>query len=1356
MSQDPQTRININPDSNLGDINSGSNTGGDILGDVIPEDGYLTPEEEFKYVKSISLKTNKGPIDIPTLKHMEESISGGYIDLKDYVKQEDLNQYANLNNENVFNKTQKIQGNDDTSLILQSNDDIRSNIELKNNNGFRIGNIGAIIENGIGLPYWWGNSENGTTTIQQIALVSQIPEPSEKPDLTNYLTKEDGNNLYVSKEYATSNLALKTDLSNYVNLNENQEISGQKTFTQVVDFGMRGSHDAWVFHWNDQANGIKLSSNTTSGTGGFVFQQFGFSAYMRFQGATNYAFDNNIVPLNNGTQNLGSSTAQWKNLYISNYLTDGTNGVKIQDIATVAQIQSLKEEMEGSVKSYVASASSFPFLITDDLEVVVPKTLVATCQDINGNFINPDALKLGDVFYFIESDTPDRWIGGISETQIAFYLLETAKVDLTSYYTKTEADKQFLSINGIAVNSTQLNGQDSSYYLDYNNFTNTPTIPTKTSELTNDSGFLTSIADDLAKYVSLNGIETISGTKTFNTLKVKHPDKDSFFQIVPDSNGYNVKFNFANNTLMMLHNGGITNYRDILPDANGTRNLGSDTAQWKNTFINGAISIGGLKIEKDSSDRLAFYFSNTPKVKIGQLDTLFANRVTPDASNTYDLGRASVYWRDLYLSGNLSDGTNTISIANIAHKDSLTKDSLINTIGAATQSLSGLMSAEDKIKLDTLVALLSTEEDENVVVDRINEILLIFNQYPEGVNLIDALNLKADKTNVVDLNSNQEINGVKSFTSKPIVTFKNTRIPSDYQEVEYIEATGTQYLDTLFKPNEKTTIRMDFQLTSTASTQGIFGVSEQSAGKTYRLGVSAAGYFYFAQKSNQYNGSAGSSNTSRNVFEVKDGKMFCNDLEYTTITDSTSFQCDYNAYIFYFSGNTSIQKASGKLYSLTIYDNETLVRDLVPCYRKSDGVIGMYDTVSGNFLVNQGTDEFIKGSDTTYIYTVNQELATLEEIAEAYVSLDTNQTITGSKTFDNTIHVGRYQQTYPTVYFDGANIGRSIAFQAENYRFKILASNTVIGEINTGTSGVQSYTYRFQNTTPTITETFSLGNSQLKWKDLYLSGNLTDGTNTISIADIASKSGLPTTTSQLTNDSGFITNTVDDLSNYYKTSDTYSKEEVDSLINAINGLNFSIVEILPTENISTNTIYLVPLTSSTINNIYEEFIYLNNQWESIGTTQIDLSNYITKDTAEEITSTKTWLNNQEIRFKNPSNLNYRFHTLADGRLRLGDNSDRTLMAFDQNGNVDLGTIRPKASTGVNIGGSGNARWQDIYFQGCLKDDTYSIKLSDIITNETLEDKLIEKGISDNVAVIIDLTEAIITEAFVQVEEGEEE
>ena len=43
-----------------------------------------------------------------------------------------------------------------------------------------------------------------------------------------------------------------------------------------------------------------------------------------------------------------------------------------------------------------------------------------------------------------------------------------------------------------ASNSTQLNSQAASYYLNYNNFSNTPTIPTNNNQLTNGSAFVTS------------------------------------------------------------------------------------------------------------------------------------------------------------------------------------------------------------------------------------------------------------------------------------------------------------------------------------------------------------------------------------------------------------------------------------------------------------------------------------------------------------------------------------------------------------------------------------------------------------------------------------------------------------------------------------------------------------------------------------------------------------------------------------------------------------------------------------------------------------------------------------------------
>ena len=67
-----------------------------------------------------------------------------------------------------------------------------------------------------------------------------------------------------------------------------------------------------------------------------------------------------------------------------------------------------------------------------------------------------------------------------------------------------------------------------------------------------------------------------------------------------------------------------------------------------------------------------------------------------------------------------------------------------NALGLATQSVTGLMAAEDKAHLDTLVALLAADDADNIV-NTISEILAIFENYPEGADLLDALNGKVDK-----------------------------------------------------------------------------------------------------------------------------------------------------------------------------------------------------------------------------------------------------------------------------------------------------------------------------------------------------------------------------------------------------------------------------------------------------------------------------------------------------------------------------------------------------------------------------------------------------------------------------------
>lgn len=107
--------------------------------------------------------------------------------------------------------------------------------------------------------------------------------------------------------------------------------------------------------------------------------------------------------------------------------------------------------------------------------------------------------------------------------------------------------------------------------------------------------------------------------------------------------------------------------------------------------------------------------------------------------------------------------------------------------------------------------------------------------------------------------------------------------------------------------------------------------------------------------------------------------------------------------------------------------------------------------------------------------------------------------------------------------------------------------------------------------------------------------------------------GTPLTiTDKKVNLTGFITKAVNDLENYYLKTETYNKEEVDNLLKAISTLKISKVDTLPTTDISTTIIYLLPKTDTDEKNVYAEYINLDgteNGWECIGDTKVDLTEY---------------------------------------------------------------------------------------------------------------------------------------------------
>ena len=89
-----------------------------------------------------------------------------------------------------------------------------------------------------------------------------------------------------------------------------------------------------------------------------------------------------------------------------------------------------------------------------------------------------------------------------------------AKINTTGVITATT----FVGdLTGTATTATNLENQAASYYLNYDNFSNTPTIPTNNNELTNGAGFITTSFTNTNQLTNGAGFITAAGTLTNGT-----------------------------------------------------------------------------------------------------------------------------------------------------------------------------------------------------------------------------------------------------------------------------------------------------------------------------------------------------------------------------------------------------------------------------------------------------------------------------------------------------------------------------------------------------------------------------------------------------------------------------------------------------------------------------------------------------------------------------------------------------------------------------------------------------------------------------------------------------------------------
>lgn len=193
-------------------------------------------------------------------------------------------------------------------------------------------------------------------------------------------------------------------------------------------------------------------------------------------------------------------------------------------------------------------------------------------------------------------------------------------------------------------------------------------------------------------------------------------------------------------------------------------------------------------------------------------------------------------------------------------------------------------------------------------------------------------------------------------------------LPPEYRQLQYIESTGSQWIDTGVKLNPQIEWYLDVQWLEFNNVNA-FGVENwQDSGPIIRItndnrsnpilginivyGDSVNGqYVYY----DSYNLS-----TERTTFLVKNGHQFINEIE---VLQGVMTRTEQSLSVVYFAervgGNIQYHCKRTRHYYSYFKENNATIREFIPALRLSDNKPGLYDTINNQFYTNSGSGEFL-------------------------------------------------------------------------------------------------------------------------------------------------------------------------------------------------------------------------------------------------------------------------------------------------------------------------------------------------------------------------------------------------------------
>ena len=191
-------------------------------------------------------------------------------------------------------------------------------------------------------------------------------------------------------------------------------------------------------------------------------------------------------------------------------------------------------------------------------------------------------------------------------------------------------------------------------------------------------------------------------------------------------------------------------------------------------------------------------------------------------------------------------------------------------------------------------------------------------------------------------------------------------LPSGYKRLEYIQSSGTQYIDTGVKsPKDGLKIELDFEYTAAHDSAALFGSQNYTIPRYSICAYGASPAFWVGTSTKLLPFTTDIGYRYKLTAEAASGVLTAA-LNNTTTSTAYTGELESEQSIYLFANHDAslgvLQQASMKLYVCKMYSSGVIVRDLIPC-RNSSGVIGLWDDVNNAFYQNAGSGTFTAGAE---------------------------------------------------------------------------------------------------------------------------------------------------------------------------------------------------------------------------------------------------------------------------------------------------------------------------------------------------------------------------------------------------------